>query len=153
VLHIAESATRFSSTEVRESMFPYILNKVEFAQDSCGAGEQKGGMGIDFYFEFLDDIYLTATLEKTKTKPQGLLEGKEGIANNCIAIFPNGEEEKIGKITRHFLPKGTKLHLKTGGGGGYDMPSKRSTDKITEDIENELISTKYVKTYFPQYKV
>jgi N-methylhydantoinase B len=153
VLHIAESATRFSPTEVRESMFPYILNKVEFAKDSCGAGEQKGGMGIDFYFEFLDDIYLTATLEKTKTKPQGLLEGKEGIANNCVAIFPNGEEEKIGKITRHFLPKGTKLHLKTGGGGGYDMPSKRSTDKITEDIENELISTKYVKTYFPQYKV
>ncbi|MGM5470159.1 hydantoinase B/oxoprolinase family protein [Flavobacteriaceae bacterium LMO-SS05] len=151
VLHIAESATRFSPTEVRESMYPYIINKVEFAQDSCGAGEQIGGLGIDFYFEFLDDTSLTATLEKTKTKPRGLLGGKEGVANNCIAFFPNGEQKVIGKTTRHFLPKGTKLHLKTGGGGGYNMPNKRHTERIFEDIENELISKEYATTHYPQF--
>jgi len=152
VLHIAESATRFSPAEVRESMYPYILNKVEFAQDRCGAGEQNGGMGIDFYFEFLDDTYLTATLEKTKTNPRGLLGGNEGVANNCVIVFLNGEKETIGKTTRCFLPKGTQLQLKTGGGGGYNMPINRTIDSIYEDIENELISEKFAKIHYPQYK-
>jgi N-methylhydantoinase B len=152
VLHIAESATRFSPTEVRESLFPYILNKVEFAQDSCGAGEQKGGLGIDFYFEFLDDSYLTATLEKTKTEPRGLLGGKDGVANTCIAILPNGTKKVIGKITRYFLPKGSKLHLKTGGGGGYSQPEKRKIALIKEDLENQVISEEYIRRNYPQFK-
>ncbi|CAM1368071.1 hydantoinase B/oxoprolinase family protein [Tenacibaculum xiamenense] len=151
VLHIAESATRFSSTEVRETMYPYILNKVEFAQDSCGAGKHRGGMGIDFYFEFLDDTYLTATLEKTKTNPQGLLDGKEGAANKCFAVFPNGSENTIGKVTRLFLPKGTNLKLKTGGGGGYGHSEHRTIQLIHDDIQNELISEEFSKKYYPQY--
>jgi N-methylhydantoinase B len=151
VLHIAESATRFSSTEVRETMYPYILNKVELAKDSCGAGEQKGGLGIDFYFEFFEDTYLTATLEKTKTSPQGLLGCKEGKANTCIALLPNGEKNIIGKATRYFLPKGSHLLLKTGGGGGYNNSENRSLKAINEDIENELISIEYAKAHYPQF--
>lgn len=152
VLHIAESATRFSPTEVRETMYPYILNKVELARDSCGAGQQKGGMGIDFYFEFLDDTYLTATLEKTKTAPKGLLGGKDGLPNDCVAVFPNGKKERIGKTTRFHLPKGTQLQLKTGSGAGYGPPEKRSVASIEADIENGLISMGHVKENYPQYK-
>lgn len=153
VLHIAESATRFSPTEVRETMYPYIVNKVEFAQDSCGAGEQNGGSGIDFEFEFLDDTYLTATLEKTKENPKGLLGGKEGIANACIVYLPDGTKDKVSKTTRYFLPKDSKLLLKTGSGGGYNLPQKRKKELIIEDLENQLISEDYVRNNYPQFKL
>ena len=143
VIHISESATRFPSTEVRESIFPYILNRAELAQDSCGAGEQLGGLGIDFDFEFLDDAFVTATLERTKIKPKGLMGGQCARANDCLIIKPAGIREKIGKTTRYYLPKGTKILLKTGGGGGYGKPRSRSKLKIERDLENELISKDY----------
>lgn len=151
VLHIAESATRFSSSEVRETMYPYMVNKVEFAKDSCGAGEQKGGMGIDFNFEFFEDTYLTATLEKTLSNPQGLLGGKEARPNTVLLNFPDKTNETIGKVTRHFLPKGTQLLLKTGGGGGYGEPAARDLEKIKQDIANELISEDFARKNYPQY--
>ncbi|MEX0275041.1 MAG: hydantoinase B/oxoprolinase family protein, partial [Flavobacteriaceae bacterium] len=152
VLHIAESATRFSPTEVRENMYPYLLNKVELAQDSHGAGERTGGMGIDFEFEFMGDTYLTATLERTKTNPKGLLGGKEGRANACTLVYPDGEEQPIGKVTRHFLPKATRLLLKTGGGGGYGAPKDRTREQIERDVENQLISKEYAQKHYPQFK-
>ncbi|MEM9001776.1 MAG: hydantoinase B/oxoprolinase family protein [Bacteroidota bacterium] len=150
VLHIAESATRFSSTEVRESLYPYVLNKVEFAQDSCGAGTHNGGMGIDFDFEFLDDTYLTATLEKTLTKPQGLLGGKEARPNDCTIVLPDGKKKQIGKITRFYLPKGSHLFLKTGGGAGYGKPENRDSESIKRGVEDELLSNNYLKEHYPQ---
>ena len=38
-LHHAESATRFAPAEVWENRNPWLINKVELIQDSCGAGK------------------------------------------------------------------------------------------------------------------
>ena len=53
LIHHGEASTRFSPTEVWESKNPWLLEKVELAQDSCGPGEHRGGLGVDFFFHAL----------------------------------------------------------------------------------------------------
>ncbi len=55
LIHHAEAATRFSPTEVWESKNPWLLEKVELAPDSGGAGTHRGGLGLALFFLRLED--------------------------------------------------------------------------------------------------
>ena len=50
LLHIAESATRFSPVEVWETKNPWLLEQVELIQDSGGPGRNRGGLGVQMDF-------------------------------------------------------------------------------------------------------
>ena len=65
LLHIGESATRFTPAEVWEARNPWIMEKVELAPDSGGAGRHRGGLGVDFHFHALEDCWLTSAIERT----------------------------------------------------------------------------------------
>ncbi|UCH27480.1 MAG: hydantoinase B/oxoprolinase family protein [Trueperaceae bacterium] len=153
MMHVSESATRFPATEVWESKNPIIMEKVELAQDSCGAGEHRGGLGIDFFFHALDDFFITAAVERTKTAPWGLLGGAEGRPNAAAVRYPNGERTFIGKATRLPVPKGATLEYYTGGGGGYGEPAEREEAAIRKDLREGYLSESYVRQHFPQLKL
>ena len=62
LLHHGESATRFSPTEVWESRNPWLLERVELRPDSGGPGKYRGGLGVEMFFEMVEDSYVTAVM-------------------------------------------------------------------------------------------
>ena len=152
-LHHAESATRFAPTEVWENRNPWLVNRVELIQDSCGAGKNRGGLGVNFEFEMLEDSFATTVCERSKLPPWGLKGGQEALPNNCFLLDDKNNSTEIPKATRVPVTKGKRILLQCGGGGGYGDPNDRSHEKVLDDYKQGYISKDYIKNFHPEVKL
>ena len=127
-MHHNSAGTRISPTEIWESRNPWLVNKIELAKDSCGAGKYRGGLGLNLEFEMLEETYVTTVVERTNFPPWGVNNGKAARSNNVILNTKNGKLN-VPKKTGLKLKKGESIIFKTGGGGGYGDPIERSNKK------------------------
>ena len=151
-MHHNSAGTRISPTEIWESKNPWLINKIELAKDSCGAGEFRGGLGLDLEFEMIEETFITTVVERTKNPPWGIKDEKAGRANNVQVIKKNGEKFFMPKKSGYKLDKGDKIIFLTGGGGGYGNPEFRKIEKIEYDLKQEYLSKKYVEENFKHFK-
>ena len=151
-MHHNSAGTRISPTEIWESKNPWLINKIELAKDSCGAGEFRGGLGLDLEFEMIEETFITTVVERTKNPPWGIKDGKAGRANNVQVIKKNGDKFFMPKKSGYKLDKGDKIIFLTGGGGGYGNPKFRKIEKIDNDLKQEYLSKKYVEENFKHFK-
>ena len=151
-MHHNSAGTRISPTEIWESKNPWLINKIELAKDSCGAGEFRGGLGLDLEFEMIEETFITTVVERTKNPPWGIKDGKAGRANNVQVIKKNGDKFFMPKKSGYKLDKGDKIIFLTGGGGGYGNPKFRKIKKIENDLKQEYLSKKYVEENFKHFK-
>jgi N-methylhydantoinase B len=149
LIHHGEASTRFSPTEVWESKNPWLLERVELRQDSCGAGRFRGGLGVEMHFHMREDSYVTAAIERTKNPPWGLEGGLEAVPNTADLLHPDGSTRRFGKITRLHCPKGSTLRLHTGGGGGYGPPEERDPDAVHADVREGYVSEDHARRFYP----
>ena len=149
LMHISESATRVTSSEVFEAKNPWLMDRVELAQDSAGPGRHRGGLGVDHSFRFLEDSYMTSTIERTKNAPWGLAGGLEARANALEVELPDGTRTAYSKATRVEIPAGAVVHLRTGGGGGYGAPSERDPAAVHDDVRNGYVSEAKAREHYP----
>ena len=150
LIHHSEAATRFSPTEVWESKNPWLLEKVELAPDSGGAGRHRGGLGVDLFFQALEDMWVTSAVERTKTAPWGLEGGLAARANSAALRKPDGSRTYFGKATRLSVPRGATIELYNGGGGGYGPPSERDPEAVHDDIREGYFTEEYSRRHYPQ---
>jgi N-methylhydantoinase B len=148
-MHHLQSATRFSPVEVWETHDPWIVERIELAQDSAGAGRYRGGLGLDFVFLMREELNLTAVIERTKNLAPGLLGGGAGRANGATLSYPDGRQVAVAKATRVRLPSGTRVELRTGGGGGYGDPRLRERDAVLEDLREGYVSEQQARSLYP----
>lgn len=149
MMHVAESATRFTPVEVMESKVPWMVQSLEFIQDSCGAGQHRGGMGYSIGFKLTEDANVTVALERTRTRPWGIDGGQEGAANRAEFRNTDGSVEPVSKVTARPMPKGSALMVYAGGGGGYGDPNDRPIDRVVQDYTDGLISADHVRQHYP----
>ncbi len=147
-MHHNSAGTRMSPTEIWESRNPWLIKKIELAKDSCGAGEFRGGLGLNLEFEMLEDTFITTVVERTKNPPWGIKQGLEGRANNVEVNKKNGEKFNMPKKSGHKLSQGDKITFLTGGGGGYGNPKNRKIESIKNDLKQEYISKEYIRNYY-----
>ena len=152
-MHHAESATRFAPAEVWENRNPWLINRVELIQDSCGAGKNRGGLGVYFEITMLEDTFATTVCERVKLAPWGLNGGKEALSNNCFVIDQDEKSIEVPKATRIPITKGKRILLQCGGGGGYGDPKERETAKVLDDYKQGYISENYIEKYYPNVKL
>lgn len=137
--------------EMFELEAPVHFHKFEYAPDSCGSGQWRGGLGVETQVEFLEDVELSIFgdgLPQQNSAP-GVLGGRPGAPNSAKIIYPNGEVY-YPKAKEHipFLPKGTRWHQLAGGGGGFGNPLDRDPAKIEEDLQEGYITlAKAIKDY------
>ncbi|MBM3676543.1 MAG: hydantoinase B/oxoprolinase family protein [Actinobacteria bacterium] len=148
-LHHIEAATRFSPLEVWEAKNPWMMDRCELATDSGGPGRNRGGLGPDMAFRFLEDTYTISTIERVKNAPWGLAGGLPARPNGGHIRFPDGTERLIGKGTGVFLPKGTVFTFHCGGGGGYGPPSEREKDRVLADVREGYVSEEKAREHYP----
>tara|TARA_Y100001934_G_C12095613_1_gene651341 strand:+ start:121 stop:816 length:696 start_codon:yes stop_codon:yes gene_type:complete len=150
-MHHNSAGTRISPTEIWESRNPWLIKKIELAKDSCGAGQFRGGLGLDLEFEMLEETYITTVVERTKLPPWGINKGKEGRANNVEVLKKNNKNFYMPKKSGYKLSKGDSVVFKTGGGGGYGDPSKRDKELIKNDLKQGYLSKEYVIQNYKHY--
>ncbi|MHB8643674.1 MAG: hydantoinase B/oxoprolinase family protein [Gaiellaceae bacterium] len=149
LMHHLQSATRFSPVEVWEVRDPWIVESVELAADSGGPGRYRGGLGLDFTFRVLEDLNITAVIERTKNPPPGLVGGGEGRPNSATLRYPDGRRVAIAKDTRVPLPKGTLVELHCGGGGGFGDPAERDPEDVAIDLREGYVTEAHARRWYP----
>jgi N-methylhydantoinase B len=149
LMHVSEAATRFTCTEVWEAKNPWLLERVELAQDSCGPGRQRGGLGLDLTFHMLEDAWMTSALERTRNNPWGLGGGGEARPNALEVVAPDGTVTSYSKATRVAVRKGSTVHLHTGGGGGYGPPAERDPEAVRRDVREGYVSEAHAREHYP----
>ena len=150
MLHIAESATRFSPAEVWELRNPWLVEKLALAQDSVGPGKWRGGPGINLDIRMIEDNYLTPVVDRTLNAPWGLAGGGAARPNGCFAVMTDGAVHSIPKVTHYHMPKGSVLRMMTGGGGGYGDPAERPVEAVKRDLAEGYISEPHARAHYPQ---
>jgi N-methylhydantoinase B len=149
LLHMIESATRFSPSEVWEARNPWLMERFELAPDSGGPGKFRGGLGPDMFFYFFEDAACTSTVERTKNAPWGLSGGLPARANACVLRLPDGTRLPIAKATDLKTPKGSTVELYCGGGGGYGDPAERDPEAVREDLREGYITEAHAREHYP----
>ncbi len=148
--HIGAGAQRLSPAEDWDRQNPILTECIEFIPDSCGAGKQRGGMGIRVVFRTLEDVFATATIERTQFPGSGLSGGTGGTANKLTVYFPDGSRDTRNKFTGLKIPKGSRVETLTGGGGGYGAPARRDEAALIEDLLGGYVTAEHVLSHYPQ---
>ncbi len=130
--------------EAMEMEFTKILaRKYELMPDSGGAGQERGGLGIDRELEVLqDDVKYTGLGDRHRFRPWGLEGGKEGGNGAFYRIAAeDGSVTRMGHKTTSFsLKKGDIIRVVTPGAGGYGDPKKRPAEKVLKDVIEQKVS-------------
>lgn len=138
--------------EMFERTLPLFLHKYEYATDSAGAGEWRGGLGVETVFELKSpgaqlSIFGDGGSEKAAAK--GLLGGTDGGLNAITLEYPNGKVYQTEmKDLISDIPAGTIFKQIAGGGGGYGDPKKRPSELVKEEVKQGLISEEFAKKHY-----
>jgi N-methylhydantoinase B len=149
LMHIGGSGERNTPAEVWETRYPFLVEKLELAPDSGGAGRHRGGLGIDIHYRALAEVFVTCNLERTKLAPWGLFGGGPARANSWRVRYPDGELREYTKVTGLRLPPGAVVELSTGGGGGYGDPAERAPEAVAEDIREGYVTEPAARDDYP----
>ncbi len=128
--------------EMFEQQTPHILVKHEYLTDSAGAGQWRGGLGVETIFEIgSDDTQLVVFGDGDVEPPFGSCGGGDGSLNSLKLSYPDGSEKQPFSLDLiKGVPKGTIYHQLAGGGGGYGNPKLRPADLVAEEVRNGILS-------------
>jgi len=128
--------------EMFEQQTPHLLKKHEYLIDSAGAGEWRGGLGVETEFIIGSEDTQLVTFGDGDFEPAfGLFGGKNGTLNEIRLVYPDGREVvPNNKDLIEGVPKGTVYYQAAGGGGGYGDPAKRDRNILRNEIRNGVIS-------------
>lgn len=128
--------------EMFEQQTPHLLRRHEYLCDSAGAGEWRGGLGVETIYEIGSENTQLVTFGDGDFEPAfGLFGGGDGTLNVLKLTTPDGEDiTPRNKDLITGLPSGTVYYQQAGGGGGYGDPKKRPRETVREEVRNGVIS-------------
>ena len=139
IMHLTEPGCQNVPIEVMETKAPLLIEQYGLRQDSGGAGEHPGGLGVTRKYRFLSEASALTLIKKTKTRPWGMAGGQTG--ENCHVILrPGTEREQTTGMVYEAMTPGEVLVNCSGGGGGWGEPLRRDPEKVLNDVRNGYIS-------------
>ncbi len=128
--------------EMFEQQTPHRLIRHEYLTDSAGAGQWRGGLGVETMFEIGSDDTQLVTFGDGDFEPAfGLFGGGEGTLNFIRLTYPDGSvvvPRNKDLITG--VPRGTLYHQQAGGGGGYGDPKLRDRAALAREVRDGVIT-------------
>jgi 5-oxoprolinase (ATP-hydrolysing) len=109
--------TRITDVEVLERRFPLRVTRFAMRPQTGGAGQMRGGDGLEREFVALAPLDGSILSERRDRSPFGLLGGEPGARGENLL---NGLA--IGGKARFVLRAGDVLTIRTPGGGGFGSP-------------------------------
>ncbi|MXY05410.1 MAG: hydantoinase B/oxoprolinase family protein [Gammaproteobacteria bacterium] len=126
--------------EIFENKYPVLIEAYGIRADSGGAGRQRGGNGTYRQYVLQADATLSLWFERSKSTAWGLFGGHAGAAPDVQVEMPDGTRNHYLKVNSLSLPAGTRVVTRTGGGGGFGLPSERSPEAVRRDVLDGFLS-------------
>src|SRR4051795_11195726 len=138
---VNQSNAMIAPVEIIESEFPTRLVRFELIEDSGGAGEFRGGLGIRREYLNLADARFSIRSMKHIIAPNGCAGGSVGRTGD---IWINPEPSEAKRLPTRYadypLKAGDMFRLDTPGGGGHGDPLAREPERVLADIREGFIS-------------
>ncbi len=123
--------------EIMEQTYPVLYRRYALHEGSGGAGEFRGGFGLDYEIELLrGEARASFVMDHGRVGPQGALGGQDGAVNR-VEVIRGGEvliPEHLSKAQDIALKPGDRVRVRTPGGGGYGPPAARDPALVAEDV-------------------
>jgi N-methylhydantoinase B len=134
-------------TEVQEAIYPMRMERMSIRADSGGAGEWRGGVGVEKVFTALAPCRVHIFIDRTDCPPWGILGGGAGSPPSAYIERQDGRIEYLRKANVAVAP-GERVHLLTSGGGGYGDPLRRDPGKVAEDVRFGYVSREAARAQY-----
>jgi N-methylhydantoinase B len=137
----AAGGIKFGSIEVTEARFPLFFRRHEFLPDSGGDGRYRGGVGA-----VLEFVVETDRPARANTAGDGVRHGACGMAGGRDG-HPHDYRLRSGGSTRILQTKevgvevrpGDVFVVRSGGGGGWGDPRRRTPAERAADLEQGFV--------------
>ncbi|MDH3731892.1 MAG: hydantoinase B/oxoprolinase family protein [Gemmatimonadota bacterium] len=107
--------------EALEHAYPYRVRRYAVRRGTGGAGEYRGGDGIERELEMLGDATVTILSDRRVGRPYGLEGGEPGAPGANSVVDASGEPSALaGKDSRE-VKAGSVIRVHTPGGGGHGL--------------------------------
>jgi N-methylhydantoinase B len=128
--------------EFLELGYPVRLRTYGILEDSCGAGQYRGGCGIVREYDILaEEAVLAIRIDGVKNPPWGIAGGMAGGVGRIVVNPGTNHERPLAPLSDgNVLKHGDVLRIETGGGGGYGHPFDRAPEKVLEDVLGGFVS-------------
>jgi N-methylhydantoinase B len=134
---------KFGSIEFAEVRFPLHFRTHEFRPDSGGDGQYRGGLGValDLVVETEKPARANTAGDGARHGACGMLGGADG-APHAYRLLSDGSEPRVLKTKEVGIEvrPGDVFEVRSGGGGGWGPPEKRSREAWRQDLEAGLVS-------------
>ena len=127
--------------EAMELEFPMMADRLEYVQDSAGAGRFRGGVGIRKDYRMLVDSYVGTHSNRHRIPGPGLSGATDGTLTRILRN-PDGQETQTLPREGTFIPVEAQdvVTIISGGGGGYGDPLDRDPELVLQDVVNGKVS-------------
>ena len=139
---------RLPNVEAYEQLYPITIHKYEMRCDGEGAGEFRGGPGIDY----IADVSVSAEYSFRGEGARGLTafganDGLEGRTGLLELVSEEGTQFDVPQYGVRHLPA-LQVTMASPGGGGYGDPRRRAPLAVLRDVRDGLVSPERARSIY-----
>jgi N-methylhydantoinase B len=132
--------TENAPIEETERNYPVRITRYELVENSDGAGQWRGGLGLRRDYLFADhEASFTVLSDRDRWGPWGLFGGLDG-ERATYTLNPDSQAKALGSKATIELQPGDVVSYRTCGGGGYGPPVKRDPTLVLRDVHEGKVS-------------
>jgi N-methylhydantoinase B len=142
---------RNTPVEVFETRYPpFVIESYRLLPDSGGPGQWRGGLGGERILSVVNEVTVSALLNRMKADPWGVVGGGNGARGGLwikragrgdwrtfVEEFGTSSPSKFSGIR---LQPGDQVKLVMPGGGGFGPPSQRDQGLVEWDLDNGFVT-------------
>jgi N-methylhydantoinase A/oxoprolinase/acetone carboxylase beta subunit/N-methylhydantoinase B/oxoprolinase/acetone carboxylase alpha subunit len=145
---ICQGDVRNIPVEIQETRYPLLVSSHSLRADSGGAGENRGGLGLELVVQPRQQMLSNVANERITCPPWGLHGGASGAPADTVVRVPGEQERHVRKQTGLRLEAGTSIALRTAGGGGWGDPLNRDPQRVVDDVLDGYVSVESARDLY-----
>jgi N-methylhydantoinase B len=131
--------------ETIESRYPILMEEYALREDSGGAGQYRGGMGLVRQYRLLaETAILQLRADRHEHPPYGLFGGRPAASSRNLIDTGDGWRVLPAKVTLE-ITRDTVIRHEQAGGGGWGDPALRDPAAIEADLREGKITAEAAK--------
>jgi 5-oxoprolinase (ATP-hydrolysing) len=111
--------SRLTDPEILEMRHPVLLERFAIRRGSGGAGQWRGGDGVERRICFLEPMQSSILSNRRRVPPRGIAGGGDAAPGVNRVIRADGREERLDATASVAMATGDTIVIETPGGGGY----------------------------------
>ena len=127
--------------EPLEAQLPFLVERCALIPDSGGAGQWRGGLGVEMSLRMTAPGVLTVRGDRIGVPPPGARGGRSGTAGAYRITRADGSHEELNAKQQNVaVETGDIFTLRTSGGGGLGPAHERDRAAVAEDLREGRVT-------------